>query len=57
MLELQDRRDSAQRDEAHRLTVGNNQDQWPGWLPGVRYPLNMPKVPLGCVDAIANSMF
>ena len=57
MLELQDGRDSAQGDEAHGLIVGDDQDQWPGWPPGVRYPLNMPKVPLGRVDAIANSMF
>ena len=57
MLERQDGRDSAQGYEAHGLIVGDDQDQWQGWPPGVRHPLNASEIPLRRVDAIANSMF
>ena len=48
MFERQDGRDSAQGYEAHGLIVGNEpEDQWPGWPPGVRHPLNTSKIPSG----------
>jgi hypothetical protein len=57
MLAFQDRRDSAQGHKAHGLTVGDDQDQWLGWPPGVRYPLDEPEVvPVGRVGAITDSM-
>jgi hypothetical protein len=57
LLGLQDGRDSAQGDEAHGLPVRDDQDEWLGWLPGERHPLDAPEVPLaGRVDAIAESM-
>jgi hypothetical protein len=52
----EDGSDSPQRDEAHRCTIGDDQDKWVGWPPGVRYPLDVPEVSLRRVDAVANSM-
>ena len=56
MLPRQDSSNSGYRDEAHCLTVGDNENQWAGWPPGERYPLDEPEVTLRRVDAVPISV-
>lgn len=52
LLPRQDGRDLREGDEADGFAVGDDENQWPGWPPGERYPLDVADVPIWAIDPV-----